>query len=101
MQCQPHGLHLPWLAEKKPALEVEAYLEGVIIFRLCYQTQWMSSPSIRRGVYQSLGSWGQVLALNYGACKDRRKSGAGGLVVLLVVAPYGTTSWTLPDRYIF
>ena len=52
-------------------------------------------------MYQSLGLWDIVLAMNYGTCKDRRKSGAGGSGVLLAAAPDGTISWTLPDRYIF
>ena len=79
----------------------EAYLGEVLIFCWRAQTHWMSSPSVRRGMYQSLGLWDLVLALNYVTFKDRRKPGAGGSGVLLKVAPYGTTSWTLPDRYIF
>ena len=34
-------------------------------------------------MYQSLGRWDRVLALNYGTCEDRRKSGAGGSGFLL------------------
>ena len=61
----------------------------------------MPSPSFRRGMYQPLGCWDPVLALNHDTCKDRRKPGSGGSGVLLAVAPYVTTSWTLPERYIF
>ena len=79
----------------------EAPSGGVILFRQRAQTHWMSSPSVQRGVYQSLGVWDLVLALNYGTCEDRIKPGVGGSGVLLVVALYGMTSWTLPYRYLF
>ena len=39
--------------------------------------------------------------MNYGNWEDRRKPGLGGSGFLLAVAPYGTTSRTLPDIYIF
>ena len=30
-----------------------------------------------------------------------RKTGAGGSGFIIAVAPYGTTAWALPDRYLF
>ena len=74
---------------------------GVLLSRQRAQTNWMSSTSIRRGMYQSMDCWDRVLALNYGTRENKRKPGSGGSGVLLAVAPDGATSWKLPNIYLF